>query len=126
MINLLVALGGAFGALARFGVAQALQTPAALRFPMATLVVNVTGSFLLGLVLRTVQGWPTEASWRAFLAIGFCGAFTTFSSFSYENLRLLQDRHYFAAFANITASVLLCLLAVLAGFALAQRFTGAQ
>lgn len=123
MINLLVALGGAFGALARFGVANLLNTPAALRFPYATLLVNVTGSFLLGLVLRGVEGWPTGPTWRAFLAIGFCGAFTTFSSFSYENVRLLQERQYFAAFGNILGSVVLCILAVLAGFAIAQRFT---
>lgn len=126
MINLLVALGGAFGALARFGVANLLNTPAALRFPYATLLVNVTGSFLLGLVLRGAEGWPSEPSWRAFLAIGFCGAFTTFSTFSYENVRLLQERQYFSAFGNIVGSVVLCILAVLAGFAIAQRFTVTQ
>jgi CrcB protein len=126
MINLLVALGGAFGALARFGVANLLNTPAALRFPYATLLVNVTGSFLLGLVLRGFEGWPNEPGWRAFLAIGFCGAFTTFSTFSYENMRLLQERQYFTAFGNIVGSVVLCILAVLAGFAIAQRFTVTQ
>lgn len=123
MINLLVALGGALGALARFGVANLLNTPAALRFPYATLLVNVTGSFLLGLVLRGIEGWPAEPGWRAFLAIGFCGAFTTFSTFSYENVRLLQDRQYWTASVNILASVILCIFAVLAGWAIAQRFT---
>lgn len=121
MINaLLVALGGAFGALARYGVnAALLNLPA--RFPWATLAVNVTGSFLLGVVLRSFEGTPNTAAWRALLAVGFCGAYTTFSTFSYESVRLMQERQWLAAGTNIAANMLLCLLAVLAGFAVASR-----
>ena len=126
MINLLVALGGAFGALARFGVYNLLQTPAAARFPVATLLVNVAGSFLLGVVLRATEFSGAGSNWRAFLAVGFCGAFTTFSTFSYENVQLLHDRHYLTAFGNIVGSVAICIVAVLAGVAVAQHIAAQQ
>jgi CrcB protein len=116
MTAILVAIGGALGALARYGVAHALYSS---RFPWATLLVNVTGSFLLGVVLRATATWPAAVSWRAFLAVGFCGAFTTFSTFSYESLRLLQDRHWGAGLFNIGANTLLCLAAVAAGMLIA-------
>lgn len=85
---LLVALGGAAGAAARFGVAQAFA--ARDGFPWATFGINVAGSLALGLLMGAFPS-PDEA-WRAraLLAIGFCGGFTTFSAFSYETLVLLQ------------------------------------
>ena len=88
MIWLLVALGGAAGATARFGVSQAFA--ARDGFPWATFGINVAGSLALGLLMGAFPS-PDEA-WRlrALLAIGFCGGFTTFSTFSYETVLLLQ------------------------------------
>ena len=122
MINaILVAIGGAFGALARFGINNVIVSSTTSRFPWATLAVNVTGSFLLGVVLRSFEGSVNSGAWRALLAIGFCGAYTTFSTFSYESMRLMQERQWLAAGANLFGNVLLCLLAVMAGFAIANR-----
>jgi len=121
MTSLLIAIGGALGALARYGVNTVIVNATGGRFPWATLAVNVTGSFLLGVVLRAFEGTPNFNAWRALLAIGFCGAYTTFSTFSYESVRLMQERQWLAAGTNMLGNVLLCLLAVMAGFAVANR-----
>jgi fluoride exporter len=121
MTSLLIAIGGALGALARYGVNTVIVNASASRFPWATLAVNVTDSFPLGLVLRAFEGTPNSGAWRALLAIGFCGAYTTFSTFSYESVRMMQERQWLAAGASMLGNIVLCLLAVMAGFAVASR-----
>jgi CrcB protein len=79
-------------------------------------VVNVLGSLFVGLVVRLLEGQPTDPVWRAFLAIGLAGGFTTFSTFGYETLTLLQDGRTMSAAAYSFASLLLGLGAVFAGF----------
>jgi fluoride exporter len=123
MTAVLVALGGALGALARYGINTVMVASTASRFPWATLTVNVTGSFLLGAVLRSVESSANAGAWRALLAIGFCGAYTTFSTFSYESVRLMQERHWLAAGTSMLSNVLLCIIAVIAGFAVVNRLS---
>ena len=115
-----VALGGAAGAMARFALAEWIAYRAGGGFPWGTLVVNVAGSLALGLVLGA---FPAAAQWpaRALLATGFCGAFTTFSTFGYETVSLLQARQHAAAAVYVTGSVLAGLVAVVAGMWIGGR-----
>ena len=114
-----IALGGAAGTLARFGVGAYAQ-----RFsgtgPFSTLAINVLGSFLLGFLMRYVLGTAAAPELRVGLTVGFCGGFTTFSTFSYETVRLLEQGSYGRAAAYVGSSVVLSMLATLAGFAAAR------
>ncbi|MBQ0016723.1 MAG: fluoride efflux transporter CrcB [Bacteroidales bacterium] len=107
-----VALGGAIGSMLRYGCTLGVS---ALRCDshLATLIVNVVGSFLIGIVIA--NGGKT--SWTAFASVGFCGGFTTFSTFSSQNVTLLQDGHIGQALAYISITLVLCLLATFAGMA---------
>ncbi len=119
MTYLWVALGGALGSVARYacaGLAVRLVGPA---FPWGTLFVNVTGSFVIGVLgaLITSDGRPLVAGdARAFLIVGVLGGFTTFSSFSGDTLNLARAGEWAAAGANVGASVVLCLVAVWLGY----------
>ena len=109
---LAVGLGGALGALARYGVANAIGARA---FPWAPLAINVIGSFALGLVLAGAAGrWSPAVGFA--VTVGFLGAFTTFSTFSFEATQLLRDGRPGAAGAYVGASVVLGLLASVAGY----------
>jgi CrcB protein len=115
----LVAAGGAIGSVARAVVA--LSLPA--RFPWATLLVNVLGSLLIGWLmarLGPIEG-GTATSLRSLLIAGFCGGFTTFSTFSWQTLEQMQKGQWGAAVANVLLSILLCLLAVWLGFFLGKE-----
>jgi CrcB protein len=91
-------------------------------FPAGTLLVNVTGSFLLGAIIRYALETPSlTPEVRAFLTIGFCGGYTTFSTFSYETMALLEDSQWARAGVYITASVILSLIATFLGLALARQ-----
>jgi CrcB protein len=114
---LLVAVAGAAGALSRYGIASAVG---ARWFPWATLSINVTGSFLLGALVRAAaaRGWPDTTTVP--IAVGFIGAFTTFSTFSVETHTLLRDGRAVAALAYVATSVLAGLGAAALGYALAS------
>ena len=90
MLVLMVALGGAVGAVSRFGLSGWVQTLWGTTFPMGTMAVNVLGSFLLGLLLPLFESLAWSAEIRTMVTIGFLGAFTTFSTFSYEAVVMLQ------------------------------------
>jgi fluoride exporter len=111
---LLVGLGGAVGSMLRYGSGLIIPSK---NFPLATLLVNVAGSFIIGVVIAySLRSEIFAANWKLFLATGICGGFTTFSAFSLENLQLLQNGK-FAVFAlYIVASLLLGLISVWAGF----------
>jgi CrcB protein len=117
----LVAAGGAAGSVARVLLGGALARPAT-GLPLGTLAVNVLGSFAIGVVLRwtTAQGGSADP-WRALLASGFCGGFTTFSTFSAETAALLEQGDYRQAALYATLSVAACVLATFIGFLLARR-----
>lgn len=113
---LLIASGGAIGALLRYGVANAAHAWLGRSFPWGTLTVNVLGSLLIGLLyVLLVERLALGPEWRAALLIGVLGAFTTFSAFSLETLTLLEEGGLAPALANIGASVFLCLLACFIG-----------
>lgn len=123
--SIMVALGGAVGSLGRFWLAEALVAIGMTWFPWATLVANVTGSFLIGLIaaLTGPDGrLLIDPDWRLFWLVGLCGGYTTFSSFSLQTLTLVQGGEWTKAGLNVAASVALCLVAVALGFALATHF----
>ncbi len=117
-----VAIGSAIGGVGRYAVSRAMAAALADGFPWATLLVNVSGSFLIGLVAGLAgPGGRIGADLRLFLTVGLCGGFTTFSAFSFETIELLRERHMAAAGANIALSVLLCLAGVWLGMLAAGR-----
>jgi len=110
---LLVGLGGAIGSMLRY--AGWLLLPAK-NFPLATLTVNITGSFVIGMVLAfSVKDENFLNNWKLFLATGICGGFTTFSAFSAENILLLQNGKYFIAISYIALSIVLGIAAAFLG-----------
>ena len=115
-----VALGGAVGALGRWGLSSAVHGAVGVALPWGTLVVNVLGCFGLGVVAVWADA-ATNGEWiRSGLAIGFLGAFTTFSTFSLEVVRLAQDGHEGRAAAYVAGSLVLGFAALVAGFAAAR------
>jgi CrcB protein len=116
-----IAVGSALGGVSRYLLGGAVQRAAGAGFPFGTLVVNLTGSFLLGLFLRYAVDTPTlTPEWRAFLTIGFCGGYTTFSTFSYETVALLDDGQWPRAAVYVGLSLGLALIGTLLGFAAAR------
>jgi len=119
---LAVAAAGALGALARYGLSGLVHRWAGPSFPWGTLVVNLLGCFLLGLLATlSVERWTLSATSRAAVLIGFLGAFTTFSTFSWETLQLLREGAVARALLNAAGSVLLGLVAAWAGYVLGSR-----
>lgn len=116
---LLIATAGALGAVARYGLSGWIQNRAAF-FPWGTLVVNVLGSFLLGFAFRYLEATTLPAEWRQAATIGFLGAFTTFSTFSYEAVAMALDGDWAAAAGYVLASVGLGLIAVMFGLGAAN------
>ena len=114
-----VGAGGALGTILRFWISGAIAQAFGERFPLGTLVINITGSFVIGL-FATMTGVGARVMvrpvWRQFFMIGVCGGYTTFSSFSLQTLNLAREGQWMYAFLNVTLSVLLCLLGVWLGF----------
>lgn len=111
-----MALGGAAGALARYGVGGWIHELTGASFPWGTMTVNVVGCFALGLVTPLLQASIATPEARAFVAVGLLGGFTTFSTFSYETVALVQDGQWTRAATYTFGSVGLGLVAVFAGF----------
>ncbi len=116
---ILIGLAGAVGAPLRYVVDVVVSERVAGRFPLGTLVVNVSGSFVLGVItgLAMYHGLPKSS--REILGVGFVGAYTTFSTFTLETMQLLEDRQARSALINIACSVVAGGLAAAAGIALA-------
>lgn len=113
---LLIGSGGFIGTLARYGLQQLSHKVLHWTFPVGTLVVNLLGCFLIGLIYGFFDKAPGFGQdWKLFLTVGICGGFTTFSSFSYENIKLLQDGHTAQAMLYISASVIIGLMLTYAG-----------
>ena len=116
-----VALGGALGAVLRWLMASAVQKMAGGAFPWGTFAVNALGSFLLGfLFVWLIERSTTSELLRLALTIGFLGAFTTFSTYSLESIRLLQEGAFSLALGNIMGQVVVCLLLTWLGVQLAR------
>jgi fluoride exporter len=128
-MNLLwyVALGSAVGGASRFALSTFVQQRASSAFPFGTLVVNITGSLILGFVLRYALASPSvSAEMRALLTTGFCGGYTTFSTFSYESIALIEDGDYRRAAIYIVLSVVVSLIATFLGIAAAGQLLAAR
>jgi CrcB protein len=118
-----VAIGGALGSVTRFWMSGTIASRFGETFPVGTLVINVLGSLLIGFAagLNAPDGRSLiSPAARQFVMIGFCGGYTTFSSFSLQTLKLMQDRQWLYAGGNILLSVTLCLIGVWLGFLLAS------
>jgi CrcB protein len=115
-------VGGGLGSLARWGVSGWIATAAGETFPWGTIIVNITGCFVIG-VFATVTGpegrWLASPTFRQFFMLGICGGYTTFSSFSLQALTLAEDGQWFKAGANCVLSLVLCLLGTWLGHLIA-------
>lgn len=116
-----IALGSAMGGVSRYVIGAAVQQRFGLAFPVGTLIVNITGSLLLGFIMRiALGGTQISPEMRVFLTTGFCGGYTTFSTFSYDTAILFESGQFRRATIYVTLSVVLSVLATIAGFTLAQ------
>jgi len=123
---ILVMIGGALGTLARY-VVSVLALPISRDLPWGTILINVTGSFIIGLfgTLTLAHGrFPVSENVRLFVMIGLCGGYTTFSSFSLQTLDLMRNGAVVRAMVNVFASVVLCVLAVARGHVVAAHWNG--
>ena len=123
MVPFVVFVGAGVGGLARYAISLWIQS-AADGFPWGTLIINVSGSLLLTGVYGLLEGTTAAPEWRAFLGIGVLGGYTTFSTFSYEAVRLLQDGDWERALLYVFASVVVSLGAAIVGFRLASTLLG--
>lgn len=113
---LLVGTGGFLGSISRFLASRFIQNYFPSAFPFGTFLVNISGCFLIGLIYGfSERSSLLTAGWKLFLAVGFCGGFTTFSTFANENLALLRDAEFFSFFLYSGLSVLLGIAATFLG-----------
>jgi CrcB protein len=124
MMNVLViGIGGFVGAVARYGIAGWIGQRWGRSFPLGTFVINVSGSFLIGLLMTLMAERFTEnPQWRLLLVVGFLGAYTTFSTFEYETGALLKDGEWLFAGLNVVLSVIVGFAALKLGEVMAKSF----
>lgn len=116
-----ISIGGVVGANLRFLVSRMSMRYLSASLPWGTLIINVSGSFVLGFFMAwTTERVMVDPRWRALIAVGFCGAYTTFSSYSFETFSLFEQGHYSLAAGNFAANNLLSLAGVVAGVILAR------
>lgn len=115
MTLVLIALGGAAGSVLRYLLGGAIQHLSPRGFPVGTLAVNVLGCLLIGILARLFLNMQSASAMRAFLIVGFCGGFTTFSAFSHETMGLVEGGELGRAAVYVMLSVTLCLGATFAG-----------
>ncbi|MBI5141716.1 MAG: fluoride efflux transporter CrcB [Nitrospirae bacterium] len=118
---LLVFLGGGLGAMARYGLSGLIHRYSGAEFPLGTMIINILGSIMIGLVMSMSERYMAiTPNIRVFLTIGIMGGFTTFSSFSYETMALLQGGQLVAASVNVAGSVVCCIAGAWAGILLGR------
>jgi CrcB protein len=105
VIYLLIAAGGGLGSLARYLAGAAIMSRFGSRFPLGTMVINVTGSFLIGLLMTLFTERQPHPYWRPLLVVGFLGGYTTFSSFEWESYSAVRDGGFWIGLGNIVGSV---------------------
>lgn len=119
---LLVLLGGGVGSLARYTAGMAITERFGSRFPIGTMAINVTGSFLIGLVMTIItERHPNDLNWRPLLVTGFLGGYTTFSSFEWETYAAARHGGFWIGAANVVGSVALGYAAVYVGASLVRK-----
>lgn len=118
---LLIFIGGGLGSLTRFSLGKFIQENIDKTFPFGTLGVNILASIILGIFVGMVEVKSlTNPNYKSLIAIGFCGGFSTFSTFSNDTLQLIQNNRMLEAIMNILLNVILCILATFGGIALAK------
>ncbi len=116
---LLVGSGGFIGSVMRYLVQYYMEKNLVSTFPWGTLIANVAGSFIIGMVFALAEkGNLMSAEWRIFLAVGICGGFTTFSSFAYNNFTMINDKAWGSLLLNVGGNLFLGILAVYLGIIL--------
>ncbi len=121
MNYLWIAVGAIVGASARYFLSSYVAKAFSSTFPYGTLIINLTGSMLLGFFLIwTEERVLVDPRWRLLLAVGFCGSYTTFSSYAFESFALMEQGQWLEMAANVVANNALCLGSVVAGAALAR------
>ena len=116
-----IVLGAIVGASARYFLSGYVAKSLASAFPYGTLLINISGSFLLGFFLvLTSERLLVDTRWRLLIAVGFCGSYTTFSSYAFETFALFEQGQWLLVAWNVVASNLFCLASVVAGAALAR------
>ena len=124
-LYLIVAFGSGLGGVLRYFISDFVQRSSTSLFPYGTLAVNIIGSFIIGLVLFYFDSLKLISSeMRLFLTIGLCGGLTTFSTFSYETVKLFQDSEFLLAGANILLNVILTIIAVYLAYILSKIIIG--
>ena len=119
----LIAIFGAIGTLLRYGIQVFTQVQTGSTFPWGTLLINVTGCFLLGLIGQmTLNRMVISPDWRMAITVGFFGGYTTFSSFGWETAKMLESGEWLPATGYVAASVVIGLMLSVAGIHLANRF----
>ena len=124
-----IAIGGALGSMGRYWISGLVAERYVHAFPWNTLVVNVTGSLVIGVfgALTGPEGrWFASPGVRQFFMVGICGGYTTFSSFSLQTLNLMREREWLYASGNAVLSVLLCMIAVWLGYLLGAAINSAS
>ena len=122
MLNLLtISVGAVFGANARYVLSRYAARLLGPVFPYGTLIINVLGSFIAGFfIVWTTERVLVDPRWRLLVVVGFCGGFTTFSSFAFETMAYFEQGQWMLMATNVLANNLLCLAAALAGMGLAR------
>jgi CrcB protein len=118
--TLIIALGGAFGANARYWLGGAIQSRLGTTFPWQTMAINVLGSLVIGVFMEMSLREAWDPRWRLFIAIGILGGFTTYSTFAYESVNLLSDRSYDWGMFYILGTPILCVISAWVGRAIAR------
>ncbi|MBT1703827.1 fluoride efflux transporter CrcB [Chryseosolibacter indicus] len=119
---LIVGAGGFLGTIARYVSVVFIDSKIKSLLPYGTLLVNILGSFVLGFVIGLLLKTEGQQSWRLFLTTGFCGGFTTFSTFAYENTNLIQQKMIVVSITYVAVTLLLGILAVVAGLLTSKLF----
>lgn len=124
-LYLIVAIGSGVGGALRYFISDIVYKYSSSLFPFGTLAVNILGSFIIGLVIFYLDSLKLISSeLRVFLTVGLCGGLTTFSTFSYETVKLIQDSEFLLAGANILMNVVFTIIAVYLAYILSKFFIG--
>lgn len=126
MMNyLVIAIAGALGAVARYGLSGISHKMLGSNFPYGTFIVNILGCFAIGFIMKvSLTTTLIPETWRIAITVGFIGALTTFSTFSYETIKLIEDSSYALAITNIAANVVLGIAATIAGAVISKLILG--